>query len=389
MRILYTDEEKDRCTGCTACVAICPKSAINMCENEKGFLYPSIEEELCVNCGLCKKVCPIDSILSRNDETYPRVYAVKHKNDEVRKKSSSGGTFTAISDYVLEKGGVIYGCVYDENMVAKHIRIDNRVERNKCCGSKYVQSNLSNGEIFLCVKNDLDNRILVLFSGTPCQIDGLLNYLGRNYQNLITLDLVCRGVPSPKLFREHIDILEKRMNSTVSKYVNRSKMVKWGTHIELVGFENGYEEYKSTLSQAWKRIFHMHCALRDSCYECKYVSINRVADITIADFWGIEKSVPEFKDDLGVSLVLINNHKIEQYKMEMFEDTELMEIRDKYYIQPALKSPLEYPEKYDDFWDLYKKKGYSGVIKKYANCSFVGEIKEIVKKIIYKRNYIP
>lgn len=196
-----------QCYGCRACEQICPKSAITINPNEEGFLYPVLEETRCVKCGLCQKVCPFDSKLEKHSEEI-RVFAAQYKNKSSLRTCSSGGIFTAIANYVLENGGEVAGCIYDENFIAVHILTDNPTIVEKMKGSKYVQSDTTH--ICLEIQGKLKAGKLVLFSGTPCQVDGLKQFLQKSYDNLITVDLICHGVPSPLFFEKYIKYIERK-----------------------------------------------------------------------------------------------------------------------------------------------------------------------------------
>ena len=224
MMLLY--ERKEECCGCTACMSICPKQAITMISDEEGFLYPSINQELCIECDLCKQVCPFsDNYRTSGNYDQPLVYAAKHKDDKVRMNSSSGGMFTAISDYILDNDGVIYGAAFDENLVVRHQKAETAEDRNKFRGSKYVQSNL-NG-IFGDIKNELKKGRTVLFTGTPCQNAGLRAFLNKSYDNLYLCDIVCHGTPSPLMFENYIKYCERKNKSSIKEYYCRFKGKGW------------------------------------------------------------------------------------------------------------------------------------------------------------------
>lgn len=232
----------------------------------------------------------------------PKVYAVKHKDEVTRAASRSGGIFTALSDWVLSNGGVVYGCVLTDDFNAVHIRAENAKERNRMRGSKYIQSKL--GDTFKNVKVDLDIGKRVFFSGTSCQVAGLKKYLRKEYDNLFCVDIVCHGVPSKKVWEAYISWQEQKHHAKVINVDFRNKKdFGWRDHVETLRFDND----KSVNSKVFTNLFYGHCILRPSCYECPYKSIMHPSDITIADYWGIEKAAPEFDDNKGVSLVLINN----------------------------------------------------------------------------------
>ena len=200
-------EEKGQCSGCSACYSMCPKEAIAMQEDTEGFVYPFVDNSKCINCELCVKVCPIKK---ENKKVVSNIHAIacKNKEEKIREESTSGGVFTALSELVINQGGVVFGAIYDENLNVKHSYVENIDECNKFRGSKYVQSSI--GDAFKKVKEFLVQGRLVMFSGTPCQVAGLYSYLGKEYDNLILIDLVCHGAPSPKVFRKYIKSLENK-----------------------------------------------------------------------------------------------------------------------------------------------------------------------------------
>ena len=299
----------------------------------------------------------------------PKVYAVKHKDEATRAASRSGGIFTALSDYILSSGGVVYGCVLTGEFDAAHIRADNTEERNRMRGSKYIQSKL--GDTFKNVQADLDTRKNVLFSGTSCQVAGLKKYLGKEYDNLFCVDIVCHGVPSKKVWDAYLHWQEQKNHSKITSVDFRNKKdFGWHDHVETLYFENG----KFTNSRVFKELFYGHTVLRPSCYECPYKSVMHPGDITIADYWGIEKAAPEFDDNKGVSLVLVNNEAGEKDSM-----------------QPPLKAPFPKPENRDQFWIDFENKSFEYVAKKYGGIglkndvrSFLRKIKGKIKKLVVK-----
>lgn len=375
--ILY--ENKESCCGCSACYAICPLRAITMVADEKGFLYPYIDSKLCVECGLCLNVCPIQNSNYLNKNSLePDVYAVKHKSDQVRMNSSSGGMFTAISDHVLEREGVVYGAAFDENFKVCHTRAVSKQERDQFRGSKYVQSDLDH--CFQKVKDDLDNRILVLFSGTPCQVAGLKKYVrGIETSNLMTVDIVCHGTPSPKVFKDYLDRMKSTFNSNI-KWINfRFKPLGWRSQAINISFNNGHEYIATASDDPYYRLFLPNIILRDSCYQCIFTNNHRPSDITIGDFWGIENSIPDFDDDKGVSLVLVNTEK----GRKVFNDlTGVLDFRKSNLqncLQTNLKEPAAASPKKDQFWLDYQQYSFKYVLRKYG---IMSKGKKIIKKIL-------
>lgn len=307
---------------------------------------------------------------------WPKVYAVRHKDEAIRAASRSGGIFTALSDDVLSNGGVVYGCVLTEDFAAMHIRAENVGERNKMRGSKYVQSKL--GNTYKNVKVDLDDQKNVLFSGTSCQVAGLKKYLGKEYENLICVDIVCHGVPSKKVWGAYLRWQEQKNSCKIINVDFRNKKdFGWHEHIETLYFENG----KSTNSRIFKTLFYRHMILRPSCYECPYKSVMHPGDITIADYWGIDKAAPEFDDNRGVSLVLVNNEvgekALEQTKDKLFwKQTKLEDS-----LQPPLEAPFPKPENREQFWYDFKNKQFEYISKKYGDYRLWNDLKIFIKKI--------
>ncbi|MBQ2932574.1 MAG: Coenzyme F420 hydrogenase/dehydrogenase, beta subunit C-terminal domain [Clostridia bacterium] len=368
-------DKKQGCCGCTACENICPVIAINMVDDEEGFKYPEVDDSKCISCGLCKAVCKFKPEAEELTKKVPLVYAVKHKNEDVRFKSTSGGVFTALSDSILGKGGVVYGVAFDENFVAVHKRATTREQRDEFMGSKYVQSFL--GSTFSGVKNDLESGRTVLFTGTPCQCDGLMSYLKKKKVDcgkLYVVDIVCHGVPSPLMWKEHIESCEKKRKAKIEEYLCRSKINGWHTHTELIVYDNEKKDCTSALSQKQKILFYSHKILRPACHRCRYTSIYRCSDITMADFWGIENSMPEFDDNKGVSLVLVSSDKGEKLFEEIKEQIVFEKSHIEDCLQPQLKEPSKPAAKRTKFWEDYRKRGYWYIATRYGGCGLRGKI---------------
>lgn len=299
------DKITEYCTGCRMCEKICPKKAITMIENKEGFLVTKIDTQKCINCGLCKKNCPQNTKSETESEFKKIGYAVTIKDDMI-KKSSSGGIFVAISKMVLDRKGAVYGAAYNENLVVNHVRVVDIEQLKKLQGSKYVQSNT--GNTYIEVKKDLEKNKIVLYSGTPCQIAGLKKFLKKDYDNLITIDLICHGVPSPKLFKNYIEYISTKDKKTVKQYDFRTKDKKdWSIGYYYYYTNKGH--YKSGDLDPYYYNFLKGTTYRECCYACKYANLNRVGDLTIGDYWGIEDTFPEFFDKKGVSCVIVNSEK--------------------------------------------------------------------------------
>ena len=301
----------ESCTGCRACEKVCPKHCISMQPDNEGFIYPVIDQNLCIDCGVCKKTCPQnDSVVNASPLA---VYALRAKEDRLLKKSASGGVFAVAAKYVLANKGVVFGAAYDEDMDVKHIMIDTVSELGRLQNSKYVQSNTEN--TYIEVKNVLKNGRLVLYSGTPCQIAGLKRYLKRDYENLLTMDIVCHGVPSPKIFSKYIEWQSRNLGEPV-RYCNfRDKTDGWGQSLVLTTVPSGRRLSIMGPSDPFYYHFLEGNLHRPSCYKCHYASEYRPADMTIGDYWGIEKEHKKFFSYKGVSLLMLNN----QHAVDFFE----------------------------------------------------------------------
>lgn len=389
MIVLYTD--KGNCCGCTACMSVCPKHAISMKTDGEGFLYPAIQESLCIECGLCQKVCSFQNgydTIQNYDK--PFVYAVKHVSDETRYKSSSGGMFTVLSDEVLFQNGVIYGVGFDEKMTVCHQRAMNKAKRDFFCGSKYVQSDM--GQTLKHIEMDLREARKVLFTGTPCQVAAVREYLKkRNVEtdNLVLCDVICHGTSSPLIFSEYLKLCEKKKGGKIINHVFRSKIKGWHTHTEMNVFSNGQKDYKSFLSQLYKNIFYSHVALRPSCHKCIYTNLRRPSDITIADFWGVDKTYPEFDDNKGISLVLINTEKGKKIFQSVSSHIIFKQSNVTACLQPNMKESSKPSPMRDEFWQDYYANGFDHVIKKYLGYGVKGNIKRFLSILIHKMGLFP
>lgn len=310
----------------------------------------------------------------------PKVYAVKHKSLEIRMASRSGGVFTAISNLILEEGGVIYGCVLTESFEAVHIRAEKALTRDRMRKSKYIQSNM--GNIFSNVREDLWNDKRVLFSGTSCQIAGLKAYLGKEDEKLLCVDIVCHGVPSPRVLKEYIKWQEKRTGSKCTGFDFRNKRdFGWKAHVETLLIEDTKGKKKRIDSNIFTTIFYGHAILRPCCYQCPYKRIIHPGDITLADYWGIEKAVPGFSDDRGVSLVLLNNERGDAVFEHIVNSLEYRETRLEDSFQPALIASFEKPADRDSFWVEFMNKPFEIIAKKYGNAGWHSDLKRNLKQI--------
>ncbi len=335
-------QDKSKCCGCNACVQRCPKQCISMHEDNEGFLYPKVDERLCVGCGLCEKVCPV---INQGEKREPIVvYAAKNPNEEIRLQSSSGGIFTMLAEQTIDKGGVVFGVGFNKEWEVEHQYTETKEGLAAFRGSKYVQSRV--GNTFREAEEFLKQGREVLYSGTPCQIAALRNFLNKEYDNLLTVDVICHGAPSPGVFRAYLEEEKERYaqrgeakNSVSSVSIRpiseRDSLTASGgkVSVEAISFrdkEKGWEKFSFVLllskaSAAGEKntvlssyTLHEHpflkgfladLYLRPSCHACPAKELKSGSDITLGDYWGIASTMPELDDDKGVSAVLINTPK--------------------------------------------------------------------------------
>ena len=296
---------KDNCCGCHACGTACPLGCIEMSADSEGFLYPQVNEELCIDCGICEKVCPMTSELRQGEP--PLALAAWNRNTTVRDESSSGGVFSALMRQTIEKEGVVIGAAFDSNMTLRHQSAQDETESHMFRGSKYLQSII--GDAYRETQEYLQQGRNVLFSGTPCQIAGLYAFLGKDDDNLLTCDLVCHGVPSPKVFSAYKENLERQHKAKTQRITFRSKVSGWKRYSVALSFANATEYRRILTDDPFMIGFLRNTYLRPSCHLCHFSRLPRVADISLGDFWGVGVHHPEWDDDKGTSLVLVQTPK--------------------------------------------------------------------------------
>ena len=351
----------EKCTGCMACYNACPFDAIEIGENEKGFYVPKINEEKCRKCNKCVAVCPQNDFVEKHK--HKEVYAAWSKDKEIRQQSTSGGLFTEIANKVLENNGVIIGAIFDKDYKVVHGVIKSKEELNKTRGSKYVQSYI--GSSYKIAKEYLENGKLVLFSGVSCQVAGLKKFLGREYENLITTDILCHGVPSPSVFKQY---KEKMGQDEITNIQFRYKKPSWTIFSMKIDYKNGKTYKASTYKDPFIRAFLEDYITNEVCAECKYTGENRVSDITLADFWGyISENYKMRNTEKGISLVMINTEK----GKKIFETIKEQVIYREKDIEEAkkgnrcLREPFNKNKQYDEFWSDYLKDGYEKTFATY------------------------
>jgi NAD-dependent dihydropyrimidine dehydrogenase PreA subunit len=303
-------ENKAQCCGCGACSNSCPKQCITMIADEEGFKYPVIDHKNCLKCLKCIKVCPMHHSKNDDHSDISQYYTAQHKDDQIIMESTSGGVFSALADAFLAQGGIVYGCVYNETMQAIHIGSEKSHDLRRMRGSKYVQSDMQ--DCYVQIKKQLNEGKNILFTGTPCQVAAVKTFLGKNYDNLLLVEVLCHGVPSPKLFASYIAYLENKHHGKVVNYEFRNKKIHgWGSehrsYYEIA--RNGkIERYRPLLTTAYSAAFYWGINLRPSCYECPYATPKRISDITIGDFWGFWRTYKRHFPK-GISIVALNSQK--------------------------------------------------------------------------------
>lgn len=304
------------CTGCGACSAACKFDAIEMVPNAEGFLTPVVDDEKCVGCGMCQKTCPQNLKEKLELKRNLAVYAVVNKDKESLLQSSSGGAFFVLAQNVIKEGGIVCGCVMNEEQKVIHTFAENMQDLENMRGSKYVQSNTCS--LYNRIKAELVAGRKVLFSGTPCQVAGIYQFLGKDYENLLTIDLICHGVTSPKALEQYINYEEKKREVKIQELKFRSKEKKNRPFMLEIQTEGGRKIYLPQVESWYYYYFLKGVMYRECCYSCQYATQDRIADITLGDFWGAEKYYP-IDTSKGISAVLINSEK----GARIFEDVKI------------------------------------------------------------------
>jgi coenzyme F420-reducing hydrogenase beta subunit len=373
-------DNKTLCSGCRACEQACPLNCIDIRADEEGFLYPKADMQKCVNCGLCERICPV---LNKGDFNHPiSAYGCINKNDTVRKDSSSGGIFYLLAEYVISQNGVVFGAKFDDKFGVVHDFAETLEKVREFQGSKYLQSDIK--DTYKRAKEFLEQNRLVLFTGTPCEIGGLRAYLKKDYKNLICQDIICHGSPSPKVWQRYIDFCEKNANSKIVSACLRHKRYGWKTFSVQFKYSDSDEYIRDLSHDLYLRSFLNNLTLRPSCYACSFKGCERYADITLADFWGVENLYPNLFDDKGTSLVIVNSVKGENI---------LNAIRDKIVLEQvdfeksisfnsAYSKSVSKPDNRDVFMKEIFVNPFDKVAGKYCKIKLSTKIKRKIKSLI-------
>ncbi len=351
-------ENKEKCTACGACVQICKKDAICFQEDEYGFHFPVIDSSKCVECGMCEKICPVTH--KKRSDYQPNIYAVRHKDKNIRLNSSSGGAFTVLLQAIHPD--VVYGAAYTEGLQVKHIPAETPEEIALLRGSKYVQSDT--GRTFIEVKEKLKTGKTILYIGTPCQIAGLKAFIGKDTPNLFTGDLVCEGVQSQAFFDRYIKNMEEKVGSKAQSVEFRNKEhLGWERSEFRIGFKNGkkYAQISHTKDSAYMNSFIFQGGCRDSCYHCPFASVPRQGDFTLADLWGWKEITPDWNDNTGISLLLCNTEKAQKYmaKIEQVADVRSITLEQAKKHNPNLVKPAPEPERRREYLEDMKNLSFA------------------------------
>lgn len=364
--------DKHQCCGCGACVQRCPKQCITLQADSEGFLYPCVDADACIDCGLCEKVCPF---IHPYEERKPKeVLAAINKDEEVRLQSSSGGIFTLLAESVIDEGGVVFGARYDEDWQVTLDYTEIKAGLATFRGSKYVQART--GETYKQCEQFLKEGRKVLYAGTPCQIAGLKHFLRKDYDNLLTIDIVCHGVPSPKVWGRYLDEIKDKSNLRIESIEFRNKTYDgWKKFNFVISYQEGLREHTihtPFYSDPYMKAFLGNLDLRPSCHSCQANANRSHSDITIADFWGIERHLPAMDDDKGTGLVLINTEKgkaaLDLSKVLYQPTTYETAVKDN---PPIFKSVAPHPNRASFFKKLDKSSSLITLIEQKLQPTFV------------------
>ncbi|MBQ6708570.1 MAG: Coenzyme F420 hydrogenase/dehydrogenase, beta subunit C-terminal domain [Clostridia bacterium] len=374
------------CTGCTACMSVCPKNCITMESDKEGFRYPKLNDKSqCINCGKCELVCPVKN---KVEYPLPTAYAAYSNEDSLRSESSSGGVFSEFARYILNQSGVVYGAQYDDNFNVKHTRTDNEIGLSKLRGAKYSESDL--GNTFADVLSDLKQGKKVLFSGTPCQVAGLKTFVKKDYENLYCIDFVCHGIPSPVAWNAYVEY-RANCDSNGEKQIEinmRSKCSGWSRYkySSVFKYKNGTEKIVSNADNLFMSLFVGGCISRPSCESCNFKGYGRTSDITIGDFWGIWDTDPEMDDDKGTSVVLVQSEKGQELMAAISDKLIAKEVE--LETTSRLNTSILVPSKSNK----YRKAAFNrirtgridtcGELLEMSNTPFINIIKGKIKKLI-------
>lgn len=376
--------DKKNCTGCEACCNICPRQCITLIEDEMGFRYPHVDHKRCIECKLCEKHCPVFNINKKQSGQEPIVYAARTKDADVRFHSTSGGMFSEFASRIIQQGGVVCGAGYNENNLVEHFLVDDARDIEKIRQSKYMQSRV--GNVLQEIRAALEVGRLVAFCGTPCQVAGLHQYLGREYDNLLTIDFICRGVNSPKAFRYWLNELEQENHSKATKIWFKYKEGGWkaSPRCTRVDFADGSNKvYSGKQNTFMCGYLGPNLYIRPSCGDCRFKGTPRLSDITLGDFWGLNSVL---EDDGGTSLVMLNTPKGTMLFQEIrdrieYEEHSFSEIAKG---NVCADNSVTINPRSEEFLARLGSKPFSKLVKRYSGCNLPSKILRKSKKLFRK-----
>lgn len=375
---------KKECCGCTACLHVCPVGCISMQEDSEGFLYPVVEKNQCIQCHQCENVCPVQ----KTEQVYmnTKTFVGYNRDEEIRQQSSSGGIFSAIAEWILQQNGVVVGAAFDKDFEVHHIAIETKEELEILRGSKYVQSRMD--DIYPAVKKYLEMERQVLFTGTACQIAGLKKYLKKEYDNLYTVDVLCHGVPSPKIWRMYLDEVKKQYHSELEKIEFRNKEKGWKNYLINIQFSDGQQYSELFYNNHFMKMFLDNIDLRPSCYGCKFKSLPRISDMTIGDSWGIENCMPEMDDDKGTSVILVHSSSGEKMLEAIRENLIVREANLDEILPPTADSrkSVEMHPNRKKYWEGVKRGEGFEILYGYVHKSFMQRAFSFMRYIATRLN---
>lgn len=353
-------QKTNMCIGCGMCMAICPSSAIQMQPDEHGFLHPVVDAAKCTDCGLCARKCPAS--MPPQVSAHTDILAGYAKDVTLLTKSSSGAIFPVLASEIIRRGGIVFGAAFNQNFDVVHTAAESIAELAALCSSKYVQSSIPAG-IYAQVKAALTAGRWVYFSGMPCQVAGLKNYLGREYETLITQDTACHSVPSPLVWDGYKEELEKQHSGKLTAFSFRNKANGWEAYHIRAAFDNGREFTQPAAENPYQRGFIKGLYSRSSCFACKFKGVARCSDITLADYWGVKGIQPEAYHPQGTSLILLHSEKGRALLESCEDKLQTAAAADgAFAFNPAVLAPIQKPARYGEFWADYSETPFDDLV---------------------------
>ena len=375
--------EKSMCVGCHACYSCCPLGCISMETDSEGFRYPNVDKNICIDCKKCEKVCPVIQRPLLRDFTEISLAAYS-KDEQIRNGSSSGGVFSILAKEILKQGGVVFGAAFDDVFQVHHIKVESIDDLERLRGSKYVQSRIEN--TYIEAKEILESGRDVYFSGTPCQIDGFKKFLGLEYDNLITQDVICHGVPAPYVWGKYLDFVKDNLNSDIKSVTFRDKLLGWKKYSVKIEGSNGRIEMSTFLDNPMMKAYLKDVCLRPSCYKCPSKGVRRSSDITLADFWNVGDYIDNFDDNQGIDLVVCHSHE----GLELLQEVGSAIVCQKVDIRAVnenvqMNNSSKQPKSRNDFIKELGQSTFTEAVRKYCTIPLserlYTKIKLIFKKI--------